>query len=49
MRLILPPPLEPVEIDPEQPLEAQLSGAELEAARVMLEMLKKSMALASRG
>ena len=48
MRLILPPPLQPVEIDPEVPLEAQLSGEELRAAAVMLEMLKKSAALWTR-
>ncbi len=48
MRLILPPPLEPVEIDPARPLEEQLSGEVLEAAKVMLDMLKKSMALWTR-
>jgi len=49
MRLILPSPFEPVEINPEVPLEAQLSGPVLREAQVMLEMLRKSMELAKRG
>jgi hypothetical protein len=48
MRLILPPPLEPVEIDLDRPLEEQLSGETLRAATVMLEMLKKSATLWTR-
>ncbi len=48
MRLILPPPFAPVEIDPDRPLEEQLEGETLRAAIVMLDMLKKAMALGMR-
>ncbi len=34
--LDLPAPLEPVEVDLEQPLEDQLAGVYLDAARAML-------------
>lgn len=48
MKLYLPPPLEPVEIDLDRPLEEQLSGEQLEAAKKMLEMVRKSMELGMR-
>ena len=46
--LHLPPPLDMVRIDLERPLEDQLSGAYLAAAKEMLEKLKKSMTLGMR-
>ncbi len=46
--LDLPAPLEPVEVDLALPLEEQLSGVYLTAAKTMLEMLQKSMALHTR-
>ena len=48
MRLILPAPLDPVEVDLKRPLEEQLSGEVLRQAKVMLEMLKKSAELWTR-
>ncbi len=48
MRLILPPPFEPVEVDEARPLEEQFSGQLLREVEVMLDMLRKSMELWKR-
>ena len=47
-RLILPYPFEPVTLDLDRPLEEQMSGEVLERAKVMLDMLRKSMAMESQ-